>query len=314
MKKQSNSSNIDQPQLNFLKAIVIGPRAAGKSTYVSGLTQIAESAASDKWKKDSLKVIQSIKKDVGETREFWQTMDNIVRDRERMVATTIEDGIKTARVELKVEYQGQEDEIIFDVSDTSGELFENNELDEVYTQLGVSQETRDKMRDFKKEEFNKRFGIPDVNILILLDDFLPTLTSEPDTKLLREFQKLTDLINMRKTEQSKFRIAVVMNKCERGELWTHRLDPFNEIFDRYLKKSTNYIKTYVEKTLKSPDSIQFFAMSTFGVLDSSYDYRPNHDYRQNKLFLLRDDRKWHPYGMLSPIYWLATGRRLPRHV
>ena len=73
-------------------------------------------------------------------------------------------------------------------------------------------------------------------------------------------------------------------------------------------------ETYKELQLPQhlPHRIEFFACSSFGVL-ADKDLRPNRlmgvDNDKREYARLMDRRNWRPYGLLSPIYWLTTGRR-----
>jgi hypothetical protein len=105
----------------------------------------------------------------------------------------------------------------------------------------------------------------------------------------------------------KKRIAVVMSKCERGEAWTGRLDPREDLFRLRMPETYNELKL----SRHLPQRIEFFACSSFGVLGDK-DPRPNRLIGSNdkrEYAYLMDKEKWRPYGLLSPIYWLTTGRR-----
>jgi hypothetical protein len=125
------------------------------------------------------------------------------------------------------------------------------------------------------------------------------------------FRHLCDRIdaNSRLKTVKELRIAVVMAKCERGEIWGSRLDPEADLFKVRLPRTYKLLKDRLGKKVK------FFASSAFGVLGVD-DPRPNRfytdydgtnaEYRSR----LRDYEKWTPYGVIEPIYWLATGENL----
>lgn len=102
------------------------------------------------------------------------------------------------------------------------------------------------------------------------------------------------------------RLAVAMSKCERGEIWPGRLDPEADLFDVHLPKT----KSVLEKI--PPKNLRFYAISTFGVLGRN-NPRPNRieewgtDGRNS---VLREANRWQPYNMISPLYWLSTGRSM----
>ncbi len=103
------------------------------------------------------------------------------------------------------------------------------------------------------------------------------------------------------------RIAVAMSKCERGELWPGRLDPEIDLFDVHLPKTKATLCRKIP-----PKNLQFYAISTFGVLRRN-DPRPNRVDelgREGYLSVLREPSHWRPYGMISPLYWLSKGKRM----
>ncbi|NET60145.1 MAG: hypothetical protein F6K47_29575 [Symploca sp. SIO2E6] len=114
-------------------------------------------------------------------------------------------------------------------------------------------------------------------------------------------------------ELKNLRVAVVMTKCERGELWPCRLDPEEDLFKVRLQETYRILKQ------KLPSSrCKFFACSAFGVLS---DQPGDRDPRPNRYIpsdgsspefntYLRNTSAWKPYGLISPIYWLSTGRML----
>lgn len=127
------------------------------------------------------------------------------------------------------------------------------------------------------------------------------------------FQKLWEQLEASQKKYSvigNLRIAVVMAKCERGELWTGRLEPGEDLFKVRLPKTYHFL---MEKF--SSDRLQFFACSAFGVLGSR-NPRPNRKYLgsgqdiDSDAAILRKPAIWNPYGILAPIYWLSTGRFL----
>jgi hypothetical protein len=293
--------------------VVLGPRGSGKTTYLSGLTKVAEAKASEFLKSDKVEIAQ-FRCEIGEerSRELRQDADNIVFFGDSHMPTTLEKkddgGIKTYTFTGEISYEGIKDEFMMKLTDTSGEIFE--------TETGV-------MDSAYRLNLKDRLEGKDIRLLILLADVLPEASNpNPDDKLKYQIEELELVLREVCSEgiKRKLRLAVVINKCERGELWTHRLDPVKDIFGNYLKSSKTNLQLMVSAIKKTGAEvdIDFFAMSTFGVLKKD-DFRPNYIYGSDDndgKFVLRntDLNEWHPYGVLSPIYWLTTGRRLPHHV
>ena len=300
---REGASNISAPNI-----IVLGPRGSGKTTYLSGLTKVAEAKASVFFENDKVKIAQ-FECDIDEekSQELSQNANNIVFSGESHIPTTLEEksggGVITYTFTGEISYKGNNDNFVMKLTDTAGEIFET--------------ETGDVDSQYRLKLINRLEG-KDIRILILLADALPELSnSNPDDRLKYQIDKLRKVLREVCTDgiQRELRLAVVINKCERGELWTHRHYPTREIFEKYLGSSKTKFQnmvTDIKKTGAEMD-IEFFAMSTFGVL-SKTDFRPNYIYDSNDNFVLRNTNTWHPYGVLSPIYWLTTGRRLPYHV
>ncbi|WP_235107960.1 hypothetical protein [Acaryochloris sp. 'Moss Beach'] len=155
------------------------------------------------------------------------------------------------------------------------------------------------------EQFLKECLEKDVEgCLILLNDW-GAKADKFYCRALSQFLKLMDQYERRQD----LRLAVTMSKCERGELWPGRLDPEIDIFDSHLPDTKDLLQTNISRK-----NLQFFALSTFGVLDRN-DPRPNRiemigtDGSRAVLRETGQRKSWKPYGMLDPLYWLNTGIR-----
>ncbi len=138
---------------------------------------------------------------------------------------------------------------------------------------------------------------------------------EKDARLYAPaLDRLLEELNNRATNKSELyntRIAVVMTKCERGELWSCRLDAEEDLFRVRLPETYRILKARW-----SSQRCQFFACSAFGVLSDrpgDRDPRPNRYIPDDgssaeSSAYLRDRDAWKPYGLISPLYWLSTGR------
>lgn len=140
-------------------------------------------------------------------------------------------------------------------------------------------------------------------ILILLD----RLTKDGDIFYSKIIKNLLDLLPSFLGKRT-MRIAVVINKCERGEIWTRRQNPEDDIFRLYLPKTRKVLR---DSFLS--EYCQFFATSVFGVLDGHRDPRPNRIKENGVCSILREPQAWQPYNIVSPIYWLCTGKKLKNY-
>jgi hypothetical protein len=149
---------------------------------------------------------------------------------------------------------------------------------------------------------------PDYNFLLLVSDIEP----EQDAyyaSLIDEFMTIAKIVP---NKLDQLRLAVAMSKCERGELWTGRIDPETDIFEKHLKQTTNVLKSYIKR-----ENLEFFAISTFGICEDSVPNRldtitaeATPIEKEKRESVLRDPNEWQPFGMIGPLYWLATTKRL----
>ncbi|MDE5108966.1 MAG: hypothetical protein O4808_18555, partial [Trichodesmium sp. St17_bin3_1_1] len=132
-------------------------------------------------------------------------------------------------------------------------------------------------------------------------------------KLLSEFPKNDDIFSsdeLTKIENNlkEIRIAFVMSKCERGELWTRRWEPERDLFQVHLKNTRDFLRNNL--SLKK-NQIAFFALSSFGVF-SKNDPRPNRLNIGRNLqdgAIIDNGELWRPFGLVNPLYWIATGKK-----
>jgi len=149
--------------------------------------------------------------------------------------------------------------------------------------------------------------------MIMLTDWQ---TNKDNREYKPALEKLVNELNERakvKPELQNLRIAVVMTKCERGELWPCRLDPEDDLFRVRLPQTHRLLTSKLP-----PHRLRFFACSSFGVLSDlpgDRDPRPNRyvptdgSSAESNAYL-REPDAWKPYGLISPLYWLSTGRVL----
>jgi hypothetical protein len=268
---------------------VIGPRSSGKTTYLAALAYWPERRLKGKQKSafeiesnDGLeanaKIIEKAKERILEGLSFAPT--TVAGGVDELASYMF--GIKVKR------FLRKPTPINLVAVDYPGEIF--NEL--------VSGETNP-----LHEEFIEKCLRKDVKGLLVL---LPAWEKGSDSfyeQMVRKFIGLVDSYG----RIEDLRLAVAMSKCERGEIWSGRLDPETDLFNMHLPETTAVLRNRIPKK-----NVEFFAISTFGVL-SRNNPRPN---REDQIgqggvnSVLRDTGAWRPYGMIAPLYWLSTGKRL----
>lgn len=285
----------------FTNIMVVGPRGSGKTTYLRGLSILED-------KKEDFKNNDQLNLELdwlnAATKKLRQDAINILKLSEAPSPTPKGDVIKYG-FQLGIEYPYinkkqaigfKGERITVAVTDYPGEDFEET-LDSV-------EENDVKLFAQKKE----------AGFMLLLSDW------DQDESISNYIINFRDALKYADNYDCHLRFAVVMNKCEKGEFWTFRQDPHKSIFRKHFKSCTKEVEKLADIAEKV--DIKFFALSTYGVRDTeNNDFRPNRkDFKtiengsEKIVSAIRYPDKWYPYGMLSPIYWLATGRSLPPHV
>lgn len=267
---------------------IIGPRGSGKTTYLAALAYWPDKQRPGK-KKGSIK-LQALN---DETRELAEKAENIILEGESLEPTTVEGGIDALPfysfgIEAKPRLKPVE-KINVAVRDYPGEIFE---------ELADSASANPIHKEFIEECLEDSVD----GCLILLSDWDNT-TDKFTSRVLSKFAKQMDIHG----RANNLRVAVAMSKCERGELWSGRLEPSVDLFAQHLPKTTASLEQAIPT-----QNLRFYAVSTFGVLGRT-DPRPN---REDVVgtggtnSILREPEKWNPYGLLDPLYWLSNGKRL----
>jgi len=273
---------------------IIGPRGSGKTTYLAALAYWPQ--ASENTEAFPRFNVQAVSEDASKLKD---KADRIIRQGAAMKPTEI-DGIEISSVDdlpyylLRLEVTRrfrQPEPIDLAVRDYPGEVFHD---------LSGGQ------RNALYQEFiSESLAADVVGCMVMLPDWEPG-TDEDYSRMVDHFLMEMDTHN----RLGDLRLAVVMSKCERGEIWPGRLDPSYDLFGVHLPRTRHLLRA------KMPEqNLRFFALSTFGVLGAK-DPRPNRmDEGQGaKGAILRRAHPWRPYGMLAPLYWLSTGHSLNSHV
>jgi hypothetical protein len=263
---------------------VIGPRSSGKTTYLAAL---AYQPAKATWKHKKFH-IQPLNDD---TRNLAEKAENIICEGASLAPTAAHVNniydLPDYSFNIEIPNGFNKEKINLVVRDYPGEIFEELET-------GSSNPLH--------QEFIDECLTKDVNgCLILLTEWQQG-TDKFYSRVLKRFIQLMDTHE----RGNDLRLAVAMSKCERGEIWPGRLDPEADLFDVHLPKT----KSVLEKI--PPKNLRFYAISTFGVLGRN-NPRPNRieewgtDGRNS---VLREAELWKPYNIISPLYWLSTGRSM----
>ena len=270
---------------------VIGPQAAGKTTYLLALGLIYYSQHKSHQKKVAVTPISS----PGQAEELVQ--------------------------EGKLKWRSSTPLLPTDLPSDFSQLPEYNFLITISNLLRLNTlKIRFTARDYSGEFFQDLLQYPPPSRLenylnnclnnpkgwiLMLPDFVSDLNEqEVDNFYVEAIHKLISRANQGNVMQ-KLRIAVVMSKCERGEIWPSRWEPERDLFKIRLPKTTELLRN--SSFISKAANISFFALSSFGVLNVK-DSRPNR-YIVGQGAVLSNTDQWLPYGLISPLYWIATGKK-----
>ena len=263
---------------------IIGPRDSGKTTYLAGLAYWPDKQRRSK--KSSLFSVQAI----GDAKMLEEKAENIICQGESLPPTDVAGGIDDAplyQFQIKTDrFLKKNQQVNLVVRDYPGEVFEELET-------GFSSQLN---QDFIGESLMEDIE----GCLILLSDWTK------DSEYSRMLKKYIELMDS-KSRFNNLRLAVAMSKCERGELWSGRLEPEMDIFDVHLPKTKQIVRSNIQAK-----NLRFYALSTFGVLGRN-DPRPNRKDIAGKSgsnAVLREPMRWQPYNMISPLYWLSKGNNM----
>lgn len=265
---------------------VIGPRGSGKTTYLAAL---AYQPVQPGGKTKNFKV-QAINED---TRKLAEKAETLILEGGSLEPTgvlvkTIDDvPVYSFNIEITTLFQKNKN-INLAVRDYPGEIFDELELG---------------LKNHIQTEFIEECLAKDVaGCLIMLTEWNKGI----DRHYSRVLERFIELMDSQ-GRINDLRLAVAMSKCERGELWPGRLDPEIDLFNNHLPKSTKILKEKIP-----PSNLNFYAISTFGVLGRN-NPRPNRveEWGTNgRSSVLREANRWRPYNLIAPLYWLSTGRRM----
>jgi energy-coupling factor transporter ATP-binding protein EcfA2 len=263
--------------------VVIGPTAAGKTTYLAALSYFKEHKQGKK--------LFTVNPQNPATRILAEKAENILKQAADLDRTVIGQEIQSVDdlpfysfgIEAKPYWYSSTETFQLTARDYPGEVFEA---------IASPSSRKPIHEDFINECFTDVMGC-----LIMLTGWEPG-TDNFYNRIMKQFLKLMD----ERGRSRDLKLAIVMSKCERGEIWPGRLDPEIDLFGVHLRETT---KTLREKVI--PKNLRFFALSTFGVLDRD-NPRPNREDRVKKgepASVIREPDLWQPYNLIEPLYWLS---------
>lgn len=140
-------------------------------------------------------------------------------------------------------------------------------------------------------------------ILFLLDG----TTHRKDSEYANGLDKFLMALDRSDMDEKHRRIALVMTKCEQSELWINRHKPKELAMARFPQVHRK-LQTWSKST---GGEVSYFTTSAFGMLGNQFPEpnakRLNRD-RNGTTSVIKNPRRWRPFGLVAPIYWLCTGQ------
>lgn len=263
--------------------VVIGPTAAGKTTYLAALSYFKEHKQGKK--------IFTVNPQNPATRILAEKAENILKQAADLDRTVIGQGIESVD-ELPFYSFGITAKPYWYSSTETFQLTARDYPGEVFEAIASPSARKPIHEDFINECFTDVIGC-----LIMLTGWEPG-TDNFYNRIMKQFLKLMD----ERGRSQNLKLAIVMSKCERGEIWPGRLDPEIDLFAVHLRETTKTLRAKV-----IPQNLRFFALSTFGVLGRD-NPRPNREDRmkgEEPASVIREPNSWQPYNLIEPLYWLS---------
>lgn len=263
--------------------VVIGPTAAGKTTYLAALSYFKEHKQGKK--------LFTVNPQNPATRILAEKAENILKQAADLDRTVIGQEIESVDdlpfysfgITAKPYWYSSTETFQLTARDYPGEVFEA---------IASPSARKPIHEDFINECFTDVIGC-----LIMLTGWEPG-TDNFYNRIMKQFLKLMD----ERGRSQNLKLAIVMSKCERGEIWPGRLDPEIDLFAVHLRETTKTLRAKV-----IPQNLRFFALSTFGVLGRD-NPRPNREDRmkgEEPASVIREPDLWQPYNLIEPLYWLS---------
>jgi energy-coupling factor transporter ATP-binding protein EcfA2 len=263
--------------------VVIGPTAAGKTTYLAALSYFKEHKQGKK--------LFTVNPQNPATRILAEKAENILKQAADLDRTVIGQEIESVDdlpfysfgITAKPYWYSSTETFQLTARDYPGEVFEA---------IASPSARKPIHEDFINECFTDVIGC-----LIMLTGWEPG-TDNFYNRIMKQFLKLMD----ERGRSQNLKLAIVMSKCERGEIWPGRLDPEIDLFAVHLRETTKTLRAKV-----IPQNLRFFALSTFGVLGRD-NPRPNREDRmkgEEPASVIREPDSWQPYNLIEPLYWLS---------
>lgn len=141
-------------------------------------------------------------------------------------------------------------------------------------------------------------------ILLLVDG----TTHRKDAIYANGLEKFFQELDRAELDEKKRRLAFTFSKSEQSQLWVSRHHP-RQLATRRFPLVQKRLETWQKI---NGGEVDYFTTSAFGTIGHNYP-EPNATQiardRDGTTSVIRDPKRWRPFGLVSPLYWLCTGQR-----
>jgi Double-GTPase 2 len=275
---------------------VIGYRSSGKTTFMAALARWPNASGNSP--------VQSVTPTNEDGQNLINTARNILEQGEQLEFTQLDSNINEVkdygiRIILKDKFSwrkphlGESNRLVnLDISckDYAGEFF---------TDL------LQPVNNLRLETYLEDCVLAD-GIALLIDGYSHQMDSEYEIGIKRFLSEL----KQNELDSKPRRIAVILTKAEQGELWVNRDRPAESTVSRRFPRVYDALQNWGGS---KNEQINFFRASAFGVLGDSPAPNATVVSRgvEGTAATIKRPRLWRPFGLISPLYWLCTGKRHP---
>lgn len=264
--------------------MIIGPRASGKTTYLTVLSYL-----------EKLGVQKPVKKIKTYSDWHLREAESILKQGGRLGPTDlhqiffegIEIEISSPRLgSISLPFFGKDERFALEGADSAGEYFE-------YFLTDPNRYNQDSENYIEK-------CISSIGLLIIIDGLSP---SSRDGDYLKSLEALREILSSH--SHQKYRIAIVLSKAEQPRIW-NSLKDIKGYFRKLFPRSYEFLQ---EWNNEDDFFIEYFACSAFGLIGNSFSPNTLSDPGSPECATLRDPDSWNPFGLIAPLYWIATGKK-----
>lgn len=292
LEKLQLQAALSDSQIEHHDIRIVGPRRSGKTTFMAALAYWPNASPDSP--------VESVVPFDDETTQLVHDAQNILEGGLQLAGTRYfedpEDSpLYTVLIDMKPGFGVKDNQFQVSCRDYPGEM-----LQELWSGNGSNPKLSTYLDDCADASA----------LLILLDGS----THRDDKMYAQAFEQLKTELNFRLTGQGKslneYRIALGFAKAEQARVWIHRHDIQKFINLRFPKTRDSLQKW--GKDWGCP--VNHFFCSAFGMKGTPPKPNVRVEQRERGTVSAVIDRPqfWRPFGLISPLYWLHTGKDNPK--